>query len=69
MCIRDSSQPRDIFERMIHDNGGRVVGSVSKNTSVLLTNDSQSSSSKAKKARELGVSVWGEKEFMAKINL
>ena len=61
------SQPRDIFERLIHDNGGRVVGSVSKNTNVLLTNDSQSNSSKAKKARDLGVEVWGEDDFMKKI--
>jgi DNA ligase (NAD+) len=61
------SKPREEFERLILDQGGKLVGSVSKKTSVLLTNESQSSSSKAKKALDLGIDIWDEAHFRAKI--
>ena len=61
------SKPREEFERIIEDQGGKVVSSVSKKTSVLLTNESQSSSSKAKKAVDLGIEIWSEIEFLAKL--
>ena len=54
------SRPRSEIEKVIADHGGKVVGSVSKNTSVLLTNDQDTSSSKALKAKELGVKIWTE---------
>lgn len=44
--------------------GGKVTGSVSKNTDYLINNDSMSSSSKNKKAKELGVSIITEEEFL-----
>ncbi len=61
------SKPREEFESLIEDQGGKVVSSVSKKTSVLLTNESQSSSSKAKKAGDLGIEIWNEADFLAKI--
>ncbi len=44
--------------------GGKVSGSVSAKTSYLVNNDSLSSSSKNKKAKELGVSIITEEEFL-----
>jgi DNA ligase (NAD+) len=58
------SKPREYFEELIETNGGKVVGSVSKKTSILLTNESASSSSKAKKAADLGVKIWTEVQFL-----
>ena len=42
---------------MIESLGGKVVGSVSKNTSYLVNNDITSQSSKNKKAKELSVPI------------
>ena len=45
--------------------GGKVSGSVSANTDYLINNDTTSSSSKNKKAAQLGVPVISEEEFHA----
>lgn len=42
---------------MIETLGGKVAGSVSKNTSYLVNNDITSQSSKNKKAKELSVPI------------
>ncbi len=47
--------------------GGKVTGSVSKNTDYLINNDPASGSSKNKKAKELGISILTEEEFLAMI--
>jgi len=47
---------------MIEDNGGRVTGSVSKKTSYILAGSD--AGSKLEKARELGVKVLNEEQFM-----
>ncbi|MCL2350399.1 MAG: hypothetical protein FWC67_02855, partial [Defluviitaleaceae bacterium] len=44
--------------------GGKVAGSVSKKTDYLINNDTQSASSKNKKAQELGVSIISEQDFL-----
>lgn len=44
--------------------GGKVSGSVSKNTNYLVNNDRASSSSKNKKAKELGIPVITEEELL-----
>jgi DNA ligase (NAD+) len=54
------SRPRSEIEKIIIDQGGKVVGSVSKNTNILLTNDQDVNSTKAKKAKELGIDIWNE---------
>ena len=47
--------------------GGKVSGSVSKNTTYLINNDVTSTSGKNKKAQELGIPVISEKEFLEMI--
>lgn len=64
ICITGTlSRPRGDVEKEIKRNGGIVVGSVSKNTDFLLTNDTDPSSSKYKKAIEVGTTVITEAEF------
>ncbi len=48
--------------------GGKVTGSVSKNTDYLINNDALSGSSKNKKAKELGILILTEEEFLAMID-
>ncbi|MCR5278672.1 MAG: NAD-dependent DNA ligase LigA [Lachnospiraceae bacterium] len=48
----------------IEKRGGKVSGSVSKNTFVLVNNDINSNSSKNKTAKELGVPIVSEEEFV-----
>ena len=60
--------PRDTISQIITDRGGKLSGSVSKKTDFLLTNDADSGSSKAVKAKELGIPIMSEEEFLAKIN-
>ena len=48
--------------------GGKVSGSVSKNTFALVNNDVNSSSSKNKKAKELGIQIITEEELIKIIN-
>lgn len=55
---------RNEVKKYIEDRGGKVVSSVSKNTSYLINNDYQSSSSKNKKAKELGIPIITEREFL-----
>lgn len=57
---------RDELKKFIEDRGGSVTGSVSKNTSYLINNDVNSSSSKNKKAKELGVEIISEDTFLEK---
>ena len=54
---------RDELKELIESLGGKVTGSVSKNTDYLINNDVMSTSGKNKKARELGVPVISEEEF------
>lgn len=55
---------RNAVKEYIERRGGKVTSSVSKNTSYLINNDSESSSSKNKKAKELGIPIISEEEFM-----
>jgi DNA ligase (NAD+) len=58
-------RPRKTVEEMIKRAGGRVSTSVSKNTNVLITNETDSGSSKMLKAKALGVEVWTEDKLIA----
>nr|MCR5623681.1 NAD-dependent DNA ligase LigA [Lachnospiraceae bacterium] len=55
---------RSELKKYIEDRDGKVAGSVSKNTSYLINNDNTSTSSKNKKAKELGVPIITEDEFI-----
>ena len=57
---------RDELKARIEELGGKVAGSVSKNTTCLLNNDVTSASSKNKKAKELSVPIMSEREFIEK---
>lgn len=60
-CITgELSQPRAEIEKLIKMNGGATVSSVSKNTSYLVTNETESSSSKYVKAKSLGIPIISE---------
>lgn len=54
---------RDELVKDIEGHGGKVVGSVSKRTDYLLTNDADSGSTKARKATELNIPIISEVEF------
>ena len=54
---------RTELKKEIETQGGKVVGSVSKNTSYLITNNPESGSSKNKAATELGVKIIPEDEI------
>ena len=56
---------RDEFKAYVESQGGKVAGSVSKKTSYLVNNDAESLSSKNRKAKELGVPIITEDEFLA----
>ncbi len=51
----------------IESKGGKVTGSVSKKTSVLINNNPASMSGKNKKANELGIPILSEEEFLNSI--
>ncbi len=55
---------RKELQSFIEDRGGKVTGSVTSKTDYLINNDTQSSSSKNKKAKELGIPVISEEMFM-----
>jgi DNA ligase (NAD+) len=58
------SRKRGDLQRLVKENGGINVSSVSKNTDYLVTNDTQSTSSKFKKASELNIPIISEGEFL-----
>ena len=55
---------RDELSAFIENLGGKVTGSVSKNTDYLINNDVNSTSAKNNKAKELGIPIIGEQAFM-----
>ncbi len=61
------SQPRSAIEAKIKAAGGKISAAVTEKTSALITNDSESGSTKAKKALALGIPIWSEGELAEKI--
>ncbi len=55
---------RDALKAYIESLGGKVTGSVTKKTDYLINNDTTSTSSKNKKAKELGIPVLSEEDFV-----
>lgn len=55
---------RGALKALIESKGGKVAGSVSSKTDYLINNDSTSTSSKNKKARELNIPIMTEEEFI-----
>ena len=57
---------RNELKDIIEQKGGKVTGSVTSKTECLINNDITSNSSKNKKAKELGVSILTEEDFLNK---
>ena len=55
---------RDELKEFIADRGGKVTGSVSAKTDYLINNDVTSTSSKNKKAAQLGIPILSEEDFL-----
>ena len=55
---------RNEVKELIEKKGGKVTGSVTSKTNYLINNDVQSTSSKNKKAAQLGVPIISEDEFI-----
>lgn len=70
-CVTGSfnTMKRSEIEKIIVDRGGKLSGSVSKNTSYLLTNDAESGSSKAVKAKQLNIPIMSEADFIVAAGL
>lgn len=65
ICITgELSMKRSDMEKIIKSHGGILVSSVSSATNYLLTNETDSSSSKFKKAKELKIQIITEDEFL-----
>ena len=55
---------RNEMKAYIEERGGKVTGSVTSKTDYLINNDSTSGSSKNKKAKELGIPILTEDDFL-----
>ncbi len=55
---------RNEVKEVIESKGGKVTGSVTAKTNYLINNDVNSTSSKNKKAKELGIPILTEEEFL-----
>ena len=60
---------RDALKDVIENLGGKVTGSVTKNTDFLINNDIDSTSAKNKKAKELEVDIITEEDFIKRFDL
>ncbi|QPW62090.1 NAD-dependent DNA ligase LigA [Clostridium botulinum] len=58
---------RNEVKAKVEEMGGKVTGSVSKKTNYLINNDSESASSKNKKAKDLNIPIITEEEFLEMI--
>jgi DNA ligase (NAD+) len=53
------------LQQAIENKGGKVIGSVSKNTNYLINNDNTSTSAKNMSAKKLNIPIITEEEFVA----
>ena len=55
---------RQLLQKAIEDANGKVSSSITGKTSYLINNDSNSTSSKNQKAKQLGIPIITEEEFI-----
>lgn len=60
---------RGEVKALIESRGGKVTGSVTSKTDYLINNDALSNSSKNKKAKEIGIPIITEEEFIAQYHI
>jgi DNA ligase (NAD+) len=58
---------RDELKKVITDNGGKILSSISNNVDVLVAGEK--AGSKLTKAEELGITVWNEETFCEKVGI
>ena len=58
--LSNRGEVKKLFESL----GGKVTGTVTGKTNYLINNDTTSNSSKNKKARELGIPILSEEDFI-----
>jgi len=63
-----SFENREKLRNFIEDRGGKVTDSVTGKTNYLINNDNLSGSSKNKKAKELGIKIITEVEFLEEVS-
>lgn len=59
---------RNELKKVIEEKGGKVTDSVTSKTNYLINNDLLSNSSKNKKAKELGIKIINEEQFVGWLN-
>jgi len=67
ICITGSLsrfKNRAELQQVIEQHGGKVVSSVTKNTSILINNDTTSTSAKNIAAKKLGIQILSEEDFL-----
>lgn len=65
-CITGTlDMKRSDLQKMIKENGGIAVSSVTNATDFLISNDTESSSSKFKKAKQLDIPIISQEQFLA----
>ena len=64
----DHFKNRDELKAQIEERGGKVTSSVTSKTNYLINNDNLSNSSKNKKAKELGIDIITEEQFLKWMN-
>lgn len=72
VCITGSLEhfgSRNELKEIIEQKGGKVTGSVTGKTACLINNDVASASAKNKKAKELGVPILSEEDFLAQYGI
>ncbi|QIB70210.1 NAD-dependent DNA ligase LigA [Aminipila butyrica] len=60
---------REALKALIESKGGKVTSSVTSKTTSLINNDALSNSSKNKKAKELGIEIITEEDFMKRYEI
>ena len=60
---------RNDLKDIIESKGGKVTGSVTSKTTALINNDVTSASSKNKKAKELGIPILSEDDFLSEYGI
>ncbi|MDB9761094.1 NAD-dependent DNA ligase LigA [Pelagibacteraceae bacterium] len=60
---------RSEAKSLVEENGGKVLGSISKKLNILVTGDSKPTKSKIEKAKELGINIISEKDWYKFLNI
>ena len=60
---------RSESKSLVEENGGKVLGSISKKLNILVTGNSKPTKSKIEKASELGVTIISESDWYKLLNI